>query len=97
MLPFCEPGDEYNVPWVGGGFSRCFLQIVGSMSTAGLLYLLGLSAIVLAPKPKRELKAGEGKSPFRSKRLSLRTYRAKNTGIEAKTICTHFCFSLHMH
>ena len=60
MLPFCEPGDEYTVPWVGGGFSRCFLQIVGSISTAGLLYLLGLSAIVLAPKPKKEVKAGEG-------------------------------------
>ena len=62
MLPFCEPGDEYTVPWVGGGFSRCFLQIVGSISTAGLLYLFGLSAIVLAPKPKKELKAGDGKS-----------------------------------
>jgi hypothetical protein len=61
LLPFCEPGDEYTVPWVGGGFSRCFLQIVGSMSTAGLLYLLGLLAIVLAPKPKKEVKAGEGK------------------------------------
>ena len=56
MLPFCEPGDEYEVPWVGGGFSRCFLQIVGSMSTAGLLYLLGLTTIVLAPKPKKEKK-----------------------------------------
>ena len=62
MLPFCEPGDEYTIPWIGGGFSRCFLQIVGSMSSAGLLYLLGLSAIVLAPKPKKELKASEGES-----------------------------------
>ena len=60
-LHFCEPGDWYNVPWVGGGFSRCFLELVGSISTAGLLYLLGMTAFVLAPKPKKEQKDELGK------------------------------------
>lgn len=60
MLEFCEPADGYDVPWVGGGFSRCFLEVVGAISTAGLLYLLGLTAIVLAPKPKQQNKASEG-------------------------------------
>ena len=60
VLPFCEPDDGYNIPWISGGFSRCFLEIVGSISTAGLLYLLGLTAIVLAPKPKKEPKSDEG-------------------------------------
>ena len=60
MLEFCEPGDGYNVPWIGGGFSRCFLEVVGSISTCGLLYLLGMTAIVLGPKPKKEKKGEQG-------------------------------------
>lgn len=47
MLRFCAPGGSYAVAWTDGGFSRCFLEVVGSISTAGLLYLLGLSSIVL--------------------------------------------------
>ena len=50
MLEFCEPGDSYSVPWVGRGFSRCFLEVVGSLASAGLLFLLGFSSIVLWPK-----------------------------------------------
>ena len=50
MLEFCEPGDSYSVAWVGGGFSRCFLEVVGSIGSAGLLLLFGLSGIVLQPK-----------------------------------------------
>lgn len=53
MLEFCEPGDSYSVAWVGGGFSRCFLEVVGSIATAGLLFLLGLSGIVLRPKKQK--------------------------------------------
>ena len=49
-LPFCEPGDAYSVPWVHGGISRCFLQVVGSISCSGVLLVLGLTAIVLSKK-----------------------------------------------
>lgn len=52
MLPFCEPGDDYSIPWTKGGLSRCFLGVVGSMSSAGLLIVLGLAIIVLGPKSK---------------------------------------------
>ncbi len=52
MLPFCEPEDYYSIPWVNGGISRCFLGVVGSMSCAGVLILLGLTIIVLGPKSK---------------------------------------------
>lgn len=52
MLPFCEPDDDYSTPWVNGGFSRCFLEVVGSISSAGILILLGLTIIVLGPKSK---------------------------------------------
>ena len=47
MLPVCEPGDSYGRAWGEYGFSRCFLQLVGSIFCAGLLYVLGLGAIVL--------------------------------------------------
>ena len=60
MLPFCVDGDDYSVPWVDGGFSRCFLQTVGSIASAGILILLGLTIIVLGPKPK-EAKDSKGK------------------------------------
>ena len=52
MLPFCEPGDAYTTPWVGSGFSRCFLETVGSIASAGLLFILGLSVIALGGKSK---------------------------------------------
>ena len=47
MLPVCEPGDSYSQPWGEHGFSRCFLQLVGGIACAGILYVLGLGAIVL--------------------------------------------------
>lgn len=47
MLPVCEPGDSYSKAWGEYGFSRCFLQIVGAISSAGVLYVFGLGAIVL--------------------------------------------------
>lgn len=47
MLPFCEPGDAYSVPWSNGGLSRCFAQVVGSLSCAGVLFVFGLTGIVL--------------------------------------------------
>lgn len=65
MLPFCESGDQYTTPWIDGGFSRCFLQTVGSIASAGALVVLGLTVIVLGPKsnekpskytPERSLK-----------------------------------------
>ena len=59
-IEFCEPGDWYSVPWVGGGFSRCFLELVGSITTAGVFYLLGMTAFVLAPKAKKDQKAVKG-------------------------------------
>ena len=51
MLPFCEPGDSYSHAWVDGGVSRCFLQLLGSITCGGVLLVLGLSAAVLCPKP----------------------------------------------
>lgn len=51
MLPICEPGDSYSKVWGEYGFSRCFLQLVGSITCAGLLYVLGLGAIVLGKGP----------------------------------------------
>ena len=53
MLRFCEPGDEYTVPWINQAFSRCFLEVVGSITCAGLLYVLGMSSVVLGSKPKK--------------------------------------------
>ena len=50
VLPFCEPGDSYSTAWVHGGFSRCFLQVVASITCTGVLLVLGLSGIVLGPK-----------------------------------------------
>lgn len=47
MLPVCEPGDSYTVPWTVHGFSRCFLELVGGISSAGFLYVIGLGVIVL--------------------------------------------------
>ena len=47
MLPLCEPGDSTGIPWSGHGFSRCFLEMVGAISAAGVLYVLGLGVIVL--------------------------------------------------
>ena len=50
MLPFCEPGDAYSTAWVDDGFSRCFLDVVCSIATAGLLFIFGLGAIALGGK-----------------------------------------------
>ena len=47
MLPFCEPGDSYRSVWTGSGFSRCFLDLVGGIAAAGILYVLGVGCIVL--------------------------------------------------
>ncbi len=47
MLPFCEPDDSYRSPWTANGFSRCFLELVGSIAGAGVLYVLGVGFIVL--------------------------------------------------
>lgn len=47
MLPVCEPGDSYSTAWREYGFSRCFLQLVGAISGAGILYVLGLGTLVL--------------------------------------------------
>ena len=43
----CEPGDSYSVPWTRDGFSRCFLELVGSISSGGVVFVLGLGSIVL--------------------------------------------------
>ena len=50
MLPFCEGGDGYSLAWVEGGLSRCFLQVVGSLSCAGILLVVGLSGVVMSGK-----------------------------------------------
>ena len=47
MLPVCEPRDSYSTAWVEQGFSRCFLELVGSISGAGVLFVLGLGTIIL--------------------------------------------------
>lgn len=47
MLPVCEPGDAYSSAWLTYGFSRCFLELVGSITGAGVLYVLGVGFIVL--------------------------------------------------
>ena len=51
VLPFCEEGEDYSVAWVGEGFSRCFLQVVGSLACAGVLLVFSGSAAVLGGKP----------------------------------------------
>lgn len=53
MIPFCNEGDDYTVPWQSGGLSRCLVDIVGSLSSSGLLFILGLSGIVLRNKPQK--------------------------------------------
>lgn len=53
MLPVCEPGDGYNKVWGEYGFSRCFLQLVGPLAGAGVLYVLGLGAVVLGTSQLR--------------------------------------------
>ncbi len=58
MLPFCELNDDYSIPWVNGGISRCFLGVVGSMSCAGVLILLGLTIFVLGRKSKDTKQTG---------------------------------------
>lgn len=50
LLRFCEPGDSYSVAWVDGGLSRCFLEVVGSISCAGIIFIVGLAGIILGPK-----------------------------------------------
>ena len=52
MLPFCEPGDSYSVLWVENGLSRCFSDILGSLSAGGVLFLVGLTVLTLSEKPK---------------------------------------------
>ena len=51
VLSFCEPGDEYSIPWTDGGLSRCFVQVVGSLASAGMLFVFGLTGCVLGRKP----------------------------------------------
>ena len=52
-MHFCEPGDWYSTAWRGGGFSRCFLELVGSIAAAGVLFLIGCSAVVLLPASRK--------------------------------------------
>ena len=47
MLPVCDPGENYATAWSGYGFSRCFLEMVGAISGVGVLYILGLGALIL--------------------------------------------------
>ena len=51
-MHFCYPGDSYSVPWQDGGFSRCFLETVSSISLGGIIILLGLAIVVLSSVPK---------------------------------------------
>ncbi|XP_065894792.1 ATP-binding cassette sub-family B member 6-like [Dysidea avara] len=51
-MHFCYPGDSYSVPWQSGGFSRCFLETVSSISLGGIILLLGLAVITLSSPPK---------------------------------------------
>ena len=51
-MHFCYPGDSYSVPWQDGGFSRCFLETVSSISLGGIIILLGLAVVVLSTAPK---------------------------------------------
>ena len=52
MMEFCYPGDSYSVPWQSGGFSRCFLETVSSISLGGIIILLGLTVLTLSSAPK---------------------------------------------
>ena len=52
MLPFCELGDSYSVVWVANGLSRCFSDIVGSLSAGGALFLFGLTVLIVSKKTK---------------------------------------------
>ena len=52
MMHFCYPGDSYSVPWHSGGFSRCFLETVSSISLGGIIILLGLTVLTLSSAPK---------------------------------------------
>ena len=52
MMDFCYPGDSYSVPWQSGGFSRCFLETVSSISLGGIIILLGLTVVTLSSAPK---------------------------------------------
>ena len=51
-MHFCYPGDSYSVPWQNGGFSRCFLETVSSISLGGIIILLGLTILILSSAPK---------------------------------------------
>ena len=51
-MHFCYPGDSYSVPWQDGGFSRCFLETVSSISLGGIIILLGLAIVILSSVPK---------------------------------------------
>ena len=50
-MHFCYPGDSYSVPWQNGGFSRCFLETVSSISLGGVIILLGLAVLTLSSAP----------------------------------------------
>lgn len=58
-IPFCKTGDDYTIPWQSGGFSRCLVDIVGSLSSSYCLFIVGLSSIVFCgtqvKKPKHSL------------------------------------------
>ena len=49
MLPVCEPDDSYTtIPWNENGFSRCFLELVFSIGSGGVLFVFGLGALVFS-------------------------------------------------
>ena len=54
MMPFCNEGDDYTIPWQSDGLSRCLVDIVSSLSSSGLLFIFGLTCIVLGSKPKKQ-------------------------------------------
>ena len=54
MIPFCNEGDDYTIPWQSDGLSRCLVDIVSSLSSSGLLFIFGLTCAVLGSKPKKQ-------------------------------------------
>ncbi len=83
MLRFCEPGDGYSTAWVDGGLSRCFLDVVGSISCAGIVFIVGLTGIVLGPKVSESMGIT---SPLIHCKLTLRG-GVENALLTLETIC----------
>ena len=63
-MHFCYPGDSYSVPWQNGGFSRCFLETVSSISLGGIIIMLGLTIVILSSAPKLPKGLKLGVSPW---------------------------------